>query len=51
MVVKARVVHSHVGEVDGDAMRYRSGVEFVEAARLRRGGDYGYLETLRGRPL
>ena len=30
VVVKARVVHSHVGEMAEDAVRYRSGVEFVE---------------------
>src|ERR1044072_4971577 len=30
VVVKARVVHSHVGEMEEDAVRYRSGVEFVE---------------------
>jgi len=30
VVVKARVVHSHVGEMGEDTVRYRSGVEFVE---------------------
>jgi hypothetical protein len=30
IVVKARVVHSHVGEMGENAVRYRSGVEFVE---------------------
>ena len=30
VVVKARVVHSHVGEMGENAVRYRSGVEFVE---------------------
>ena len=30
VVVKARVVHSHVGEMGENGVRYRSGVEFVE---------------------
>ena len=30
VVVKARVVHSHVGEMGEEGVRYRSGVEFVE---------------------
>ena len=30
VVVKARVVHSHISEVDQDNVSYRSGVEFVE---------------------
>ena len=30
VVVKARVVHSHISEVDQDTVSYRSGVEFVE---------------------
>jgi hypothetical protein len=30
VVVKARVVHSHITEVDQDTLLYRSGVEFVE---------------------
>jgi hypothetical protein len=51
VVVKARVVHSHVGEVDGDAMRYRSGVEFVEAPAYVGAAIAAYLEALVGRPL
>jgi hypothetical protein len=49
--VKARVVHSHVGEVDGDAVRYRSGVEFVEPPAYVEAAIATYLEALRGRPL
>src|SRR5215207_8595068 len=30
VVVKARVVHSHVGEMGENEVSYRSGVEFVE---------------------
>ena len=51
VVVKARVVHSHVGEVDGEAVRYRSGVEFVEPPAHVGAAITTYLETLRGRPL
>jgi len=51
VVVKARVVHSHVGEVDGEAVRYRSGVEFVEPPAYVGAAITTYLEALRGRPL
>ena len=30
VVVKARVVHSHVSDVDQELVAYRSGLEFVE---------------------
>ena len=30
VVVKARVVHSHISEVDQDVVTYHSGMEFVE---------------------
>jgi hypothetical protein len=51
VVVKARVVHSHVGEVDGEAVRYRSGVEFVEPPAYVGAAITQFLEGLRGRPL
>ena len=51
VVVKARVVHSHVGELEGDTARYRSGVEFVEPPAYVGAAITTYLETLRGRPL
>jgi hypothetical protein len=51
VVVKARVVHSHVGEVDGEAVRYRSGVEFVEPPAYVGAAITQYLEGLTGRPL
>jgi hypothetical protein len=49
VVVKARVVHSHVGEVDTATMRYRSGVEFVEPPAYVGAAISKYLETLKGR--
>ncbi len=30
IVVKGRVVHSHISDVDQDVVTYRSGIEFVE---------------------
>lgn len=30
VVVKGRVVHSHISDVDQEVVRYRSGVEFIE---------------------
>lgn len=32
LVVKGRVVHSHISDVDQDVIRYSSGIEFVEPA-------------------
>ena len=49
VVVKARVVHSLVGEVNGEAMRYRSGVEFIESPAHVGAAITSYLEMLRGR--
>ena len=51
VVVKARVVHSHVGEVDGETVRYRSGVEFIEPPVYIGAAITAYLESLRGRSL
>jgi len=47
VVVKARVVHSHVGEMGEDAVRYRSGVEFVEPPAYVGAAITEFLETLR----
>ena len=47
VVVKARVVHSHVGEMEQDAVRYRSGVEFVEPPAYVGAAISEYLETLK----
>jgi hypothetical protein len=30
VVVKGRIAHSHISDVDQDVIRYRSGIEFVE---------------------
>ena len=47
MVVKARVVHSHVGEMGEDTVRYRSGVEFVEPPAYVGAAITQFLETLK----
>jgi hypothetical protein len=30
IVVKGRIAHSHISDVDQDVVRYRSGIEFIE---------------------
>ena len=47
VVVKARVVHSHVGEMEQDAVRYRSGVEFVEPPAYVGAAIEEFLQTLK----
>jgi hypothetical protein len=47
VVVKARVVHSHVGEMGEDAVRYRSGVEFVEPPAYVGAAITEFLEGLK----
>jgi hypothetical protein len=47
VVVKARVVHSHVGEMDENAVSYRSGVEFVEPPAYVGAAIATFLETLK----
>ena len=49
VVVKARVVHSHVGEMGENVVRYRSGVEFVEPPAYVGAAITEFLETLRER--
>jgi hypothetical protein len=47
VVVKARVVHSHVGEMSEDTVRYRSGVEFVEPPAYVGAAITEFLEGLK----
>ena len=47
VVVKARVVHSHISEVDQDNVSYRSGVEFVELPHHVAAALEEFLEALR----
>ena len=39
VIVKARVAHCSITDVDQELVTYRSGIEFVEALRARRRGD------------
>ncbi len=47
VVVKARVVHSHVGEMGEEGLRYRSGVEFVEPPAYVGAAITEFLDTLK----
>ena len=47
VVVKARVVHSHVGEMGEQGLRYRSGVEFVEPPAYVGAAITEFLDTLK----
>jgi hypothetical protein len=47
VVVKARVVHSHVGEMDEDTLSFRSGVEFVEPPAYVGAAIQQFLESLK----
>jgi hypothetical protein len=49
VVVKARVVHSHVGEMGEEGVRYRSGVEFVEPPAYVGTAITEFLESLKVR--
>lgn len=47
VVVKGRVVHSRISDVDQDVIRYRSGVEFVEPSDRVSAAIEDFLELLR----
>jgi hypothetical protein len=47
VVVKARVVHSHVGEMGEEGVRYRSGVEFVEPPAYVGAAITEFLDSLK----
>jgi len=49
VVVKARVVHSHVGEMSEEGLRYRSGMEFVEPPAYVGAAITEFLESLKVR--
>lgn len=46
VVVKARVVHSHISDVDADVVAYHSGVEFVDTPHHVQDAITHYLNTL-----
>ena len=47
IVVKGRVVHSHISEIDPDAVAYHSGIEFVEAPEHVQNAISAYLDAIR----
>lgn len=47
IVVKGRVVHSHVSEVDNDVLMYFSGVEFVEPTEHALAAISDFIELVR----
>ena len=49
VVVKARVVHSHISEVDQDVVTYHSGMEFVELPDRVREAIADFLDAVKAR--
>jgi hypothetical protein len=47
VVVKARVVHSHISDVDQDVVTYRTGLEFVELPDRVRSVIVEFLATVK----
>ena len=46
VMVKGRVVHSSISDVDQDIVMYRSGLEFVEASERVRSAVAEFLQTI-----
>ena len=47
VVVKGRVVHAHISDVDQDTVVYRTGVEFVEPSAPVAAAIAEFLETMK----
>jgi len=47
VVVKGRVVHSHISDVDQDIVVYRTGLEFVEPSSAVHGAISDFIETVK----
>jgi hypothetical protein len=47
VVVKGRVVHSRISDVDQDVVRYRNGMEFVEPSDRVAAAIVDFLEAVR----
>src|SRR5918999_3567618 len=47
LVIKGRVVHSRISDVDQDIVTYRSGLEFVELSDRVADAIAGFLEDIR----
>ena len=46
VVVKARVVHSHISNVGSDRLTYRTGIEFVDVSEPVTQAIRGFVEAL-----
>ena len=47
VVLKGRVAHCRITDVDQEVVRYRSGVEFIEASERIRGVIVQFIEAIR----
>ena len=47
IVVKGRIAHSHIGELRGGIVLYRTGVEFVEVSDHVRSAIEGFVRALK----
>ncbi len=47
VVVKARVVHSHISTVGSDRVSYHTGIEFVDVSEPVGAALAGFIQTLR----
>ena len=47
VIIKGRIVHSQIGDLDGGAIRYRTGVEFVEPSEHALAAIRTFVESQR----
>jgi hypothetical protein len=47
VIVKGRVVHSHISDVDQDIVMYQTGLEFVEPSPAVHGAIVDFLQTVK----
>ena len=47
IIVKGRVVHGHITDVDQETVRYRAGIEFVELSDRVRAAVGEFIEAIR----
>ena len=47
IVVKGRVVHSHISDMDQDVVTYKSGLEFIEPGERVQTAIADYLEAIK----
>jgi hypothetical protein len=51
VVVKGRVAHARISDVEQDVVRYQSGIEFVEPPERVAGVIEEFVQTLAGSPI